>query len=141
MAKHNEISLAGQRAKKMLSAHPRVTRAWFDRMSKRVVIELTSKLIISISPRDAQGLESATPWQLAEIELSPSGLGLHFPRLDADLYIPGLLNGMMGSAQWMASRLGAIGGRSRSMKKRAAARANGKHGGRPRLAKSTSRTA
>jgi len=90
-----------------------------------------------ISRGTRQGLDSATPWQLAEIELSPSGLGLHFPRLDADLYIPGLLNGLMGSAQWMAARLGSIGGRSRSLKKQTAARANGKHGGRPALSKSS----
>jgi hypothetical protein len=88
---------------------------------------------VSFSPRDAQGLEAATPSQLQEIEISPSGFGIHFPKLDADLYLPAILQGFFGSRNWMAARLGQVGGKSRSVAKRAASRANGKLGGRPRL--------
>jgi hypothetical protein len=98
------------------------------------VIHLSSKLIVSFSPRDAQGLENAKPSQLDEIEISPSGFGIHFPQLDADLYLPGLLEGLLGSRKWMASRLGQIGGRCRSIPKQAASKANGKKGGRPKKA-------
>jgi hypothetical protein len=84
------------------------------------------------SPRDAQGLENAKPSQLDEIEISPSGLGIHFPKLDADFYLPSLLEGFLGSRRWMASRLGRVGGKSRSLAKRAAAKANGRMGGRPK---------
>jgi hypothetical protein len=52
--------------------------------------------------------------------------------VDADLYVPGLLEGFLGSKAWMASRLGRMGGRSQSKGKQAASRANGKLGGRPR---------
>jgi len=62
---------------------------------------------------------------LTEIEISPSGLGLHFPKLDADLYLPALLEGFMSSKEWMATPA-----------KTAASRANGKLGGRPRKAAS-----
>jgi hypothetical protein len=96
------------------------------------VVELSSKLTLSFSPQDAQGLENAKPAQLEEIELSPSGFGVHFPKLDAHLYIPGLLEGFMGSKKWMAARLGQVGGQSRSRAKKAASRANGLKGGRPR---------
>ena len=27
---------------------------------------------------------------MTKIEISPSGLGLHFPAIDADIYLPGL---------------------------------------------------
>lgn len=54
---------------------------------------------------DAQGLEEARSAQLADIEISPSGLGLHFPQLDADLYLPALLHGLLGSRQWMAQAM------------------------------------
>ena len=81
---------------------------------------------------DAQGLEGATAAQLSDVELTPSGLGLHFEKLGADLWIPALLEGVFGSRQWMAARLGAQGGKSRSAPKRTAARANGALGGRPR---------
>jgi hypothetical protein len=62
------------------------------------------------------------------------GLGLHFPKLDADLYLPALLDGWLGSRRWMAARMGERGGRARSAAKRTASRANGKLGGRPRKA-------
>jgi hypothetical protein len=60
----------------------------------------------------AQGQEGARPAQLANIEISPSGLGLHFPQLDADLYLPALLQGFLDSRQWMAQAMGKVGGQS-----------------------------
>jgi len=95
-------------------------------------VRLSSGLDIAFATRDAQGLESAKPDQLDAIEISPSGLGLHFPKLDADLYLPALLEGFLGSRSWMAARLGARGGRAKSAAKISAARANGRLGGRPR---------
>jgi hypothetical protein len=96
------------------------------------VFELSSKLTVSFWPRDAQGLQNAKPSELEEIEISPSGFGLHFPKVDADLCVPGLLEGFQGSKKWMAARLGEAGGQSRSRAKKAASRANGRLGGRPR---------
>ena len=81
-----------------------------------------------------EGLEDAKPLQLSSIEISPSGFGLNFPELDADLYVPGILEGLLGSKKWMASRLGRIGGQSTSRAKKAASRINGRLGGRPRKA-------
>jgi hypothetical protein len=80
----------------------------------------------------AEGLEGASIEDLALIEISPSGLGLHWPRLDADLFVPALLEGVFGSQAWMAREMGARGGRARSAAKSQAARANGLKGGRPR---------
>jgi hypothetical protein len=97
-----------------------------------VVVSLSSGIDISFSPRNAQGLNKAKAAELNAIEISPSGLGLHFPKLDADLYLPPLLEGFLGSKRWMASRLGERGGQARSEAKTAASRRNGKLGGRPR---------
>ena len=60
------------------------------------------------------------------------GFGIHLPKVDADIYLPALLMGFLGSRNWMAARLGALGGKSRSAAKRAAAKRNGRRGGRPR---------
>jgi len=49
------------------------------------VVHLSSKLIVSFSPSDAQGLEDAKAPQLDEVEISPSGYGIYFPKLDADI--------------------------------------------------------
>ena len=78
--------------------------ARYDRGRGRVVIRLNTGLEVMFAPHDAEGLERATAADLEEIEISPTGLGLHFPRLDADLYVPGLLQGLFGSQRWMAAR-------------------------------------
>jgi hypothetical protein len=118
----------------MRTSIPQAVSAHYNRKNGRVVIRLSSNLDVSFSPNDAQGLEKATPSQLDEIEITPSGLGIHFPKVDADLHLPGILQVFLGSRKWMASRLGQVGGKSRSAAKRKASRANGKLGGRPRKA-------
>lgn len=132
MASRDDFELASQRAKEIQASVPRAVSAHYNTESGRIVIQLSSNLGISFLARDAQGLESAAPSQLKEIEITPSGLGIHFPRLDADFYIPALLEGFFGSKKWMASRLGQAGGKSKSVAKQGASRANGKLGGRPR---------
>src|ERR1051326_2233282 len=134
MVSNNDFEKANQRAKDLQSDLPRAISVHYDRKSRRIVVDLSSKLTLSFSPDDAQGLEDAKPSQLNEIEITPSGFGIHFPKLDADLYVPGLLEGFLGSRQWMAARLGQAGGQSTSTAKRSAARANGRLGGRPQKA-------
>lgn len=130
MVTRNEFERANARAKARRRTSPHATSARFNK--GRIVIELSTGLAISFHPRDAQGLENARPGDLKEIEISPSGFGLHFPRLDADLYIPALLEGFFGSRRWAAAHLGARGGKATSAAKAGAARANGLLGGRPR---------
>jgi hypothetical protein len=134
MDEHEEYLEASRREQEEQATIPHALSARYDRRIGRVVVRLSSGLEISFSPRDAQGLETATWEQLREIEIDPPGFGLHFPALDADLYIPALLEGFFGSKRWMAGRLGATGGRSRSAAKVSAARKNGRAGGRPRKA-------
>jgi hypothetical protein len=85
-----------------------------------------------VIPRELlQGLESGTSKQITQVEIVGGGTGLHWPDLDADLYVPTLLRGVYGARQWMA-KIGRNGGLARSRAKKAASRANGKLGGRPR---------
>lgn len=133
MVNHNdEFTTACQRAKSLLTKKPTAIAAKYDRQIERIVIDLSSSLTISFKPGDIQVLEGAKPEQLSEIEITPSGLGLHFPIIDADIYLPAIMEGFLGSRSWMAERLGKAGGASRSAAKIAAVRANGKLGGRPR---------
>jgi hypothetical protein len=127
-----EYKEATARMKEMKASTPAAIAAYYDRKTKKIVVKLFNGLGIFFSPEDAQGLEGATAAQLSDVELTPSGLGLHFEKLDADLWIPALLEGSFGSRKWMAARLGAQGGKARSLAKRTAARANGALGGRPR---------
>jgi hypothetical protein len=110
----------------------RAIAARYDRRTSRIVVRLNTGLELAFPPALAEGLAGAAPQDLAEIEISPAGLGLHWPRLDADLYVPALLQGVFGSRRWMAAQLGAAGGRTRSPAKAVSSRENGRRGGRPR---------
>src|SRR4051812_26993381 len=108
---------------------PRAESAHYDAERDRVIVQLSTGIEIGFAPCDAEGLQNASRDDLAEIEVEAFGLGIHFPRLDADLYVPALLEGVLGSKGWMAARLGAAGGRVRSSAQAAASRQNGQRGG------------
>lgn len=127
-----QFERANRRGKELRAGVPIAVSARYDRARERIVIALNSGLEVGFSPKNAEGLENASAAELEKIEISPSGTGIHFPKLDADLYVPALLEGTFGSKRWMAARLGRLGGLSRSRGKIAAARKNGKRGGRPR---------
>jgi hypothetical protein len=132
MARNDEFGRANRRALRQRRAHRGVAAARYDAKSSRIVLSLDSGVEVTFSPRDVEGLDRATAAELKTIEVSPSGLGVHFPKLDADLYVPALLGGFLGSRRWMAARMGAAGGKAKSPAKRRAACANGRLGGRPR---------
>jgi Protein of unknown function (DUF2442) len=132
MGLNEEFERANQQARELLATVPRAVSARYDRRSGRVVIELSSGLEVRFLPELAEGLKGASVGEFEQIEISPSGCGIHFPKLDADLYLPALLEGVFGTRRWMASRLGQFGGLSKGGRKAAASRRNGKLGGRPR---------
>ena len=107
---------------------PRATSARYDAKSGRIIVELTNKATFAFPPELVEGLCEGTPAQLAEVEVQGAGFGLHWPSLDEDYTVPGLMNGIFGTARWMAKRAGS----ATSEKKAASSRENGKKGGRPR---------
>lgn len=109
------------------------TAARFDTRKKLIVIELANGASFAFPPSLAQGLSDARPSELADIEITPMGVGLHWPQLDADLTVEGLLAGVFGSRAWMRQHA-ARAGRATSPAKALAAKANGAKGGRPRKA-------
>ena len=82
---------------------PRAVSAHYDSERNRVIIRLTTGIEIGLTPHDVEGLRGAAVSDLAMIEVEELGLGIHFPKLDADLYVPALLEGVLGSAKWMAA--------------------------------------
>lgn len=106
--------------------------AEYDAPQNRLVVSLSSGVIITVPVHLMQELADADPAALGEIEIAPSGLALHWPSLDADVYVPSLMQGIFGTKRWIAAQLGAAGGRVTTPAKAAAARQNGAKGGRPR---------
>jgi|SRR6185437_3301295 hypothetical protein len=132
MAPRTEYAIAKARGGRRRAQEPHAVGVRYDVRQQRIVVELSTGLAVVFPPAMVEGLQGARSRDLRDIEISPSGFGLHFPRLDADVYLPGLLTGNLGSRRWMASQLGKQGGGVRSAAKAAAARSNGKLGGRPR---------
>lgn len=112
-------------------ALPIAVEARYDASSGRVLITFNNGCLFAFPAALAQGLENAAPEALAEIEIW-GGQGLHWPALDVDLSVPGLLMGIFGTEAYMASQRAARAGAVRSPRKAAAARSNGAKGGRPR---------
>jgi hypothetical protein len=129
---NTEVRKAEKRMRARLKEQPRARAARYDRRSARIIVGLSNGLELGVPVELAQGLAGAKASDLSHIEITPTGFGLHWPRLDADLYLPALMEGVFGSRRWMAQVMGKAGGRSTSSVKQAAARANGKLGGRPR---------
>lgn len=119
---------ASARGRRLLARGPLATAAKYQ--AGRIHVELNNGCAFEFSAQ-AQGLAGAKEAELQAIEVSASGLGLHWPKLDADLYVPALVKGILGTKQWM-TQIGAAGGRTATATKASAARANGKLGGRPR---------
>jgi len=125
-----QIDAALERGRIAAETEPRAAAAHYDRKSGRVIIYLTNGATFAFPVRLAEGLADASPEDLAQIEISGRGFGLHWGKLDIDYSVPGLVAGVFGTARWMAARAG----RASSPAKAAAARANGAKGGRPRKA-------
>lgn len=126
--KDAEIEAALERGRIAQQTEPRAASARYDRKSGRIVVKLTNSCTFAFPPRMAQGLETATEDELAAVEIMGAGYGLHWEALDADLSVPGLLAGLFGTKAYMAR----WAGQATSPAKAAAARENGRKGGRPR---------
>jgi Protein of unknown function (DUF2442) len=131
---------ATRRGKREMAKRAYAVNARFDKATKRVVVDLANGTTLLVPAHLIQGLQKASAKDLAEIEILGAGTGLYWPKLDVDTGVTGLLKGVFGTKAWMAE-LGRAGGRATSVAKRAASRANGSLGGRPRKseAKTTGR--
>lgn len=127
----SEIEEVRAREEAIPSTELRALSARFDADSGRMVLELSNGCAFAFPAHLGQGLSGATVEQLAAVEITPSGTGLHWEALDADLRVEALVRGVFGTRSWMAA-LGRAGGSVKSDAKAASSRANGAKGGRPR---------
>ena len=126
------IDSAEARGRHSLEAEPRAKTARYDRSSGRVVVELSNGCAFAFPAGEAEGLQTASDDDLAQVEVLGVGYGLHWERLDVDLSVPGLLAGLFGTRAYMDRMRAARAGATSSPAKAAASRRNGLKGGRPR---------
>jgi hypothetical protein len=110
---------------------PCAVAARYRRALGKLEIEFDNSVTLAVPTSLIQGLAGASVADLSKIEITPAGWGLHFPRLDVDVYVPALFEGIYGSKAWI-KQAASVAGSTRSAAKSAAARTNGKKGGRPR---------
>src|ERR1700730_12097203 len=128
-------SRAGRQAAK---TEPRAARATYQARDNTLSIELTNGAEITIPVKLIPALKGASQSEVRAVEVLGRGGGLHWEALDVDLSVPGLVSSVFAGPDWMAG-LGRVGGGRSSAAKAAAARRNGRKGGRPR-GRATART-
>jgi Protein of unknown function (DUF2442) len=104
-----EIHQARAQGKILDETEPRAIDAWYEEETGRVFIELKTGVIVGFPYQKLQGLDNATRQELAEVDVTPTGYGLHWESLDVDLGVPQLMAGLFGTKAWM-TELGRQGG-------------------------------
>jgi hypothetical protein len=127
-----QLKAAEARGRKMLETEPRAAAAHYDQATGRVVVDLVNGCTYAFPAQVVQDLQGASDDALAGVEVDGLGFNLHWPALDADLYVPALVSGIFGTRAWMTRELARVAGQARSPAKATAARSNGAKGGRPR---------
>jgi hypothetical protein len=127
-----QLESAEIRGRKILETEPRARAVRYDQATGRVVIDLMNGCTYAFPVELVQDLQGATPDALAAVEVDGLGFNLHWPELDADLYVPALISGIFGTRAWMTRALARVAGQAKSPAKAVAARTNGAKGGRPR---------
>lgn len=133
-----QIHAGRKRERIARQTEPRAAAATYDRSTGLITLVLTNQVVFGFPPQLLPGINYASPSELGEVEVDPSGEGLFWEKLNVAISVPGLVEKLFGTRGWM-SQLGKAGGKAKSAAKSRAARANGAKGGRPRGAKSIPR--
>ena len=123
-----KASRAGRQAAK---TEPRAAAAAYLASDAALRIELTNGASLTVPVSLIPSLQRASTQDLEQVEVLGRGGGLHWEKLDLDLSVPALVASLFAGSSWMAE-LGRVGGRRASAAKTAAARKNGRKGGRPK---------
>ena len=126
------IPAARARERKAAQSEPRARSARYNGATRRIEVELKNGASFAFPTTLAGlGLENATPSQLARVQVDPSGEGLHWADIDADVSVPGVLEQLLG-IKHILTVAARRAGSARSSRKAKSSRANGALGGRPR---------
>jgi len=109
---------------------PRIKTARYDRKNGRLVMEMQGDAEVSVPARSLGVLADASDEELADLRIVSRGSALHWDRLDVQMTTISLLQLIFRVRT--ISDIARRAGSATSPAKTAAARQNGKKGGRPR---------
>ena len=127
----NQIEAAIARSAEQNLFQPQACDVLYDDTSRKIVIKFDNGCQFECPVSLLQGVCNLTDDEIAKVKLTPAGWGLTWEDADLDLGVNELVQGIFGTKAWL-KEIAAKGGRSKSEKKQAASRINGKKGGRPR---------
>jgi hypothetical protein len=84
----DQFKAANARGAAAVARGPIAQAARYDSRRGLIVITLEGGCEFAFPVALAEGLADAPRSKLRKIKISPNGLGLHWPLLDADLYVP-----------------------------------------------------
>ena len=125
-----ELDLQIKKVKQTKSKDPIATNVFYNNYTRKVVVILEDGVELNIPAHLIQGLGKASSEQLTEVKIIGKGIAIRWDALNVDLGMNSLLHRIYGNPNWM-KELASKGGRAKSATKAAAARENGKKGGRP----------
>ena len=124
------IDAAIARGKVVDASEPHATAVRYHAANDVFALALSNGVEVVIPRKLLQGLDGGSTRELRDVTIVGHGTGLHWPALNVDHYVRGLLAGVFGTRRW-GEHLRAAGSVS-SPAKAAAARENGRKGGRPK---------
>lgn len=104
MANTRELTAARATMRSIRMRVPHAVRAEYAPRIGRILVTLSDGFEFAIDPARTQTLASATTAQLKQVEIQGAGYELYFPKLDDGVWIPGLLQGLIGSRSWMRAQ-------------------------------------
>ncbi len=125
------IEAAYRRRDEQIATEPLAADVRYDRASDAIIVQMNNGAALVVPRRLLQGLRGATVDELQSSVIAGQGTAIAWPLLDVDFTVLGLLRGVYGGRRWM-SELARHAGATTSEAKAAAARVNGRKGGRPR---------
>jgi Protein of unknown function (DUF2442) len=89
----NQFQAANRRARRARALFPPALSAFYCPADCRIHIDFAAGVTLVFDPLHVPGLAAGSALDFQCIQISPSGHGLHFPSIDADVFIPALLLG------------------------------------------------
>jgi len=113
------------------AVEPRILKAHYDEAAKRLMLEMRGGATVSTAVRMIPSLAKATAAELAGVKVVSRGAALHWDELDVQMTTLALLQIIF---RFRTVADGARrAGQTSSLRKTAAARENGRKGGRPKI--------
>ncbi len=94
---------AVRRGKEATARRPKTVAAWYDKKSKRLVLEMPTGATLLLPVHLIQGLQTADNHAISDFDLVSEGTQIHWHTLDVQFYVEDLLKGTFGTPGWMNS--------------------------------------